>query len=54
VEHDEDSLVLLLDTCDRSLERLRAIPEGRDRLLHHDLEILRDRYAEELATLRDP
>jgi hypothetical protein len=52
VEHDEDSLVLLLETCDRSLERLRA--EGRDRLLHHDLEIVRDRYAEELAALRDP
>jgi hypothetical protein len=53
MEHDEGSLVLLLETCDRSLERLGATPEGRHRLLHHDVEIVRDRYAEELAALRD-
>ena len=53
MEHGEGSLILLLETCDRSLERLRAIPEGPDGLLHHDLEIVRARYAEELAALRD-
>jgi hypothetical protein len=51
--HSEASLALLLETCDRSLERLRAAPNWRDRRLHDDLEIVRDRYAKELAALRD-
>jgi hypothetical protein len=53
LEHGERSLVLLLETCDRSLERLRASPEGLDRLLLQVLEIVRARYVEELAALRD-
>jgi hypothetical protein len=53
VEHGEGALVLLLETFDRSLERLRATSHRPDRMLHRDLEIVRDRYAEQLAALRD-
>ena len=52
--HGEGSLVLLLETCDRALERLRATPGGQDRVLLRDLGIVRDRYAEDLAALRRP
>ena len=50
--HGEGSLVLLLETCDRAIERLRATPGDPDRLLLRDLELVRDRYAVDLAALR--
>ena len=53
VEHGEGALVLLLETFDRSLEHLRATSHGPDRMLHRNLEMVRDRYAEQLAALRD-